>query len=95
MGLTRESKIKLDSKVVGKVESATLLLPIDELSKTEQELYDLLVKNGGTLTYLVELANNHKLMGAVGKLVSHHIAKIERDFTEPRKKYRKKLVLIK
>lgn len=69
--------------------------PIVELSDTEQELYDLLVKNGGTLAYLVELADKPKLMGAVGKLVSNHLAKIERDVKEPRKKYRKKLVLVK
>lgn len=67
---------------------------IEELSDTEKELYDLLVEKGGTLAYLVELADKPKLMGAVGKLVSHHIAKIDRDFTEPRKQYRKKLVLV-
>ena len=67
---------------------------IDELSDKEKELYDLLVKNNGTLAYIVELKDKPKLMGAVGKLVSRHLAKIDRDFTEPRKGYRKKLVLI-
>jgi len=56
-------------------ERATLLLPTG-LSETEQKLYDLLVKKGGTLAYLVELADKPKLMGAVGKLVSKHIAKM-------------------
>jgi len=76
--------------------SIDLLLPdLSGLSDTEQKLYELLVKKGGTLAYLVELADKPKLMGAVGKLVSKHIAKIERDVKETRKKYRKKLVLIK
>jgi len=69
-------------------------LKIDELSETEKELYKLLKDNNGKLSYLVTLSDKPKLMGAVGKLVSKHIAKIERDHTEPKKQYRKKLILI-
>jgi len=65
------------------------------LSETELILYQMLVGYEGSMPYLVELADKPKLMGAVGKLVSRHLAKIERDFGEARKKYRKKLVLIK
>jgi len=67
---------------------------IKELSETEQALYELLVHNKGSLFYKEVLADKPKLMGAMGKLVSKHIAKIERDPKQPVKKRRKKLVLI-
>jgi len=67
---------------------------IGRLSKTEKELYDLLVENKGTLYYKIVLKDKPKLMGAVGKLVSKHIAKIERDSTQKFKDMRNRLVLI-
>jgi len=67
---------------------------IEELSETEQALYELLVHNKGFLFYKEVLADKPKLMGAVGKLVSKHIAKIEQDPKQAIKKRRKKLVLI-
>jgi len=67
---------------------------IEELSETEQMLYDMLKEAGGSLFYKEALAEEPKLMGAVGKLVSKHIAKIERDLEQTNKKRRKKLVLV-
>ena len=67
---------------------------IEELSETEKKLYDLLVKNKGTLYYKIVLKDKPKLMGAVGKLVGRRIAKIERDSMQQFKDMRKKLVLI-
>lgn len=70
-------------------------MSLDELSATERELYALIIKNNGELYYKVELIGKLKLMGAVGKLVSKHLVKIERDPKHPIKAMRKKLVLIK
>lgn len=65
-----------------------------DLSDTELKLYNIIVENNGELFYLVVLKDKPKLMGAVGKLVSKHIVKIERDPKQQFKDMRKKLVLI-
>jgi len=63
----------------------------EDLSPVEKKLYDLLKERKVVpIKELIELG----LAGPLGKLVSRHLAKIERSFTEPIKDLRKKVVFL-